>query len=76
MGRKQEIQNEAQERYLFSSLFAPFIKGAEWADSTLIEKVCDFITSNGKNYFVYDNIEDECYLDVESMTNDIKALIK
>ena len=74
MSRKQEIQNEAAERYLFASLFAPFIKGAQWADETMIEKVCEWVEANAEKYFVYDHIEDECHLDVDSMITELKKL--
>lgn len=74
MGRKQEIQNEAAERYLFASFFAPFVKGAQWEDETMMNKVCTWLKDNAEKYFVYDHIEDECYLDLDSMITELKKL--
>lgn len=43
MTREQQIENEAYRVSNNSDEFNSFIQGAEWADETMIDKVCKWL---------------------------------
>lgn len=55
MTRREEIIEKAQciEHYGMQEQFA-FIAGAQWADKTMIEKACEWITNNWREYVYQD----------------------
>lgn len=46
MTRKEEIENAAYRSSFNSDDYGPFIRGAEWADKTMIKKVIAWIKDN------------------------------
>lgn len=43
MTREQEIENAAYRNSFNTDEFNSFIQGAEWADKTMIDKVCKWL---------------------------------
>ena len=50
MTREQQIENEAYRVSNNSDEFNSFIQGAEWADETMLEKVCEWLEFNYTEY--------------------------
>lgn len=51
-----------------------FIAGAEWADKTMIDKVCEFLENNMHDYFDDDNefAVCDCFLTKENFIKQLK----
>ncbi len=77
MKRDEEIKSEADFSYggNYKSLQKQcFIEGAEWADKTMIEKACEWLT---KHLHDYDRIEGyEVFRDVKSFVNDFRKAME
>lgn len=51
MTREKEIEKEAVFRYPeMTSKFIAFIKGAKWADKTMLDRACEWIKNNKHLY--------------------------
>lgn len=50
MTREQQIEKEAYRVSNNSDEFNSFIQGAEWADETMIDKVCKWLEFNYTEY--------------------------
>lgn len=51
-----------------------FIEGAQWADKTMIDKVCDWLVDNARNYMMKGT---ECYwYDSVGLKHAIKKVMK
>lgn len=79
MTREEEIKNEANTRYSVSHPFIDiakesFIEGAKWADKTMIDKACEWLKQNAKNYVV--TCYDEGELNDEDLLNDFKEAME
>lgn len=80
MTRKEQIEREAKSQnhrhftYGDSDVHS-FIEGAQWADATMIELVCDWLIENACNYLICGDGRDEYYLDDEQMAHDLRQEI-
>ena len=83
MTRKEEIENAAKQKYPYEGgtkgticewSIPIFIQGAEWADKTMIEKVCEWLKLNAEDYVVtcYDKGE----LDSEGLLMDFRKAME
>ena len=85
MTRKEETNQAAQE-YIHSTLVdSPHIRttafraGAEWADKTILDKVCKFINENFatcRDDYDETHVESYEFDSVEDLIEDIKRLIE
>lgn len=50
MTREEQIENEAYRDSYNSYEFESFMRGAKWADKTMIDKACEWLLRGG--YFV------------------------
>lgn len=51
-----------------------FIEGAQWADRSMIDKVCDWLVENAKNYMMQG--EGRCWYDCVKLKHAIKKVMK
>jgi hypothetical protein len=51
-----------------------FIDGAQYADKSMIDKVCDWLVENAKNYMMKG--EERCWYDCVKLKHDIKKVMK
>lgn len=51
MTREEQIKKEANRVSYNSDEYYSFIQGAEWADETMIDKACEWLLDNSRNYF-------------------------
>ena len=71
MARKEEIEQAAEEYYnkvkylsdLSASPITTFKAGAEWADKTMLDNVCDFIKINAYKYGKVKFVDDRATFD-------------
>lgn len=59
MTRQEERKKAAQQRYDGESRYQiakaqAFLVGARWADKTMIEKACEWLSDNMRRYAAYD----------------------
>lgn len=82
MTRKEEISKQAlkygEPEYLLQTPnilgTQGFIQGAKWADKTMIDKACEWLT---KHLYDYDYIEGyEVFRDVNSFVNDFRKAME
>lgn len=64
MKREEEIKQAAQAYYPKGTLHeekavSAFIRGAKWADKTMIDKVCEWIEKHVFDFPWYDNEQDD-----------------
>lgn len=71
MNREEEINKEAHRVSYNGDEFSSFIQAAEWADKTMIEKVCDWIKTHIEEYYTYDAWNGD-YIDVDALITDFK----
>ena len=50
MTREEQIENEAYRDSYNSYEFESFMRGAKWADETMIDKVCEWLEFNYTEY--------------------------
>mgnify|MGYP003288542480 CR=1 FL=1 len=81
MTRREEIRQEAHRKYPYvggtkglicENSIPIFIQGAEWADKTMIEKACKWLSNNKDNYII--DIEGETLIDEQIITDFHKAM--
>lgn len=75
MSREEEIIQEANTQYGVNHPFIDiakesFIEGAQWAYKTMIDKACNWLKQNAKDYVV--TCYDEGELNDEDLLNDFK----
>lgn len=75
MTREEKIKKEAHRVSCNGDEFSSFILGAEWADETMIEKVCDWIKTHIEEYYTYDVWKGDC-IDVDTLINDFKKAMQ
>ena len=86
MNRKEE-REQAAWNYINSKnvkseneqlAFGDFINGAEWADTTLLEKVWDFITANVYKYGKVKFVDDRATFDFRTLLflYDLKQIVE
>lgn len=51
-----------------------FIEGGQWADKSMIDKVCDWLVDNAKNYMIKG--EERYWYDSVKLKQDIKKVMK
>lgn len=60
MTREEEIKKEAlfncndiagEVDYKSTAAYEGFIRGAEWADKTMLDHACEWLLDNSRNYF-------------------------
>jgi len=73
MTRKEEIQQAALELYpiIYSSSRErdAYVQGAEWADKTLLDRICEWVK---KHYQEYAHNQ----LGMEYLTNDLRKAVE
>lgn len=83
MTREEEIRNEAKLKcndiasevdYKYSAAYDGFVMGAEQADKTMIDKACEWLKQNAKDYVV--TCYDEGELNDEDLLNDFKKAVE
>ena len=52
MTREEQIENEAYRVSNNTDEFQSFIQGAKWADETMIEKACEWLSLNIDEYII------------------------
>ena len=53
MKREEEIEKEAVFRYPeMTSRYIAFIKGAKYADKTILDRACEWLYTNAENYTI------------------------
>ena len=82
MNRKEQILDKAADHrdYVCCGFIDPvadereesFAEGAEWADKTMIEKACKWLSDNKNNYII--DIEGETLIDDQIITDFRKAM--
>lgn len=80
MTRKQEIEQQSFVYYETCSdediaKSKEFIVGAEWADKTMIEKVCKWLKENANDYLDWYDWE-ECRLNTDNLLYDFKKAME
>ena len=86
MTRKEEIE-QAAHKYIQSDIVSPenmqlafgdFINGAEWADHTMLDKVCEFIKTNAYKYGKVKFIDSKASFDFRTDTfiNDLRKAME
>lgn len=74
MARKEERKDAALEEYYPNApeSINDFISGAEWADKTLIDKACKWLSKHfyDKDYEIRD--DEGCWIDADLMITDFR----
>lgn len=52
MKREEEIKKEANRVSFNGDEFSSFIQGAEYADKTMIDKICEWLDSVNTDYYM------------------------
>lgn len=81
MKRREEIEKAAHQKYPYEGgtkgaicefSIPIFIQSAEWADKTMIEKACKWLSNNKDNYII--DIEGETLINDQIITDFRKAM--
>lgn len=75
MIRQEEIEKEAHRVSNNGDEYTSFIQGAEWADKTMIEKVCEWLKDNVNNYLDWYDWE-ECKLNTDELLYDFRKAME
>lgn len=75
MIRQEEIEKEAHRVSNNGDEYTSFIQGAEWADKTMIEKVCEWLKDNVNNYLDWYDWG-ECKLNTDELLYDFRKAME
>ena len=73
MGRREEIQEKANELYHSHTPYEASIAMAEWADLTMIDRICEWLEKHlyDEAYLFRDN--EGTWIDTESVIEDLRT---
>lgn len=75
MNRKEEIKQASNEQLDNSRYYrVAFCEGAEWADKTMIDKVCNWIYQHNEAYLIRN--QEGTWLDSNLFISDLKKAMK
>ena len=68
------------EEHKDADLLDAFEAGAEWADKTMLDRVCQWLTKNTDNYMEYEGFDHNGYasygIDVKNLTNNLRKAME